>query len=191
MYNIFSLKKKKRELIGEKVFLKTPVKENWSEWAKLRQKSKNFLQPWEPKWPKNFLTQESFSIFINMVEIALRNKTAYNFFIFNKKNNHLMGGISLNVFKSEGYKSITIGYWMGQDYAGKGYMKDSLKVVCDFCFNDLNFYRIEAACLPKNITSKKVLLNAGFEIEGYAKKYLKINGSLEDHLLLAKIKKDI
>ena len=190
MYNIFLLKKEK-ELIGKKVILKQPKKENWKEWAELRQRSREFLQPWEPKWPNNFLTKESFTSFINMIENSLKKKNGYNFFIFNKKKKHLMGGISLTNFKSEGYKSITIGYWMGQDYAGRGYMKDSLKIICDYCFSDLGVNRIEAACLPKNLTSKKVLLNVGFEIEGYAKKYLNINGKLEDHLLLAKIKKGI
>ena len=63
MYNIFSVKKTKK-LIGKKVILREPKKENWREWAELRQKSKDFLQPWEPKWPSNFLTRESFNIFI-------------------------------------------------------------------------------------------------------------------------------
>ena len=102
-----------------------------------------------------------------------------------------MGGISLTNFKSEGYKSIAIGYWMGGEYANKGYMRDSLKIICDYCFIDLGLNRIEAACLPKNLSSKKVLLNVGFKMEGYAKKYLNINGKLEDHLLLTKIKKGI
>tara|TARA_Y100000590_G_scaffold211076_1_gene239166 strand:- start:2248 stop:2820 length:573 start_codon:yes stop_codon:yes gene_type:complete len=190
MYNIFLIKKEK-ELVGKDVVLKKPKRENWKEWAELRQRSREFLQPWEPKWPNNFLTKDSFMSFISMVEKSLKNKTGYNFFIFNKKNNLLMGGVSLTNFKSEGYKSITIGYWMGKEYAGKGYMKDSLKIICDYCFTDLSINRIEAACLPKNLTSKKVLLNVGFKIEGYAKKYLNINGKLEDHLLFAKIKKGI
>ena len=84
-----------------------------------------------------------------------------------------------------------MGYWMGEEYANKGYMRDSLKIICDYCFIDLGLNRIEAACLPKNLSSKKVLLNVGFKMEGYAKKYLNINGKLEDHLLLTKIKKGI
>ena len=190
MYNIFLLKKEK-ELIGKEVVLKKPMKEDWKEWAELRQRSRKFLQPWEPKWPNNFLTKESFANFISMVDSSLKKRISYNFFIFNKKSKCLMGGISLTNYKSVGYKSITIGYWMGEEYAGKGYMKDSLKVICNYCFVDLDVNRIEAACLPKNLTSKKVLLNVGFEIEGYAKKYLDINGKLEDHLLLAKIKKGL
>ena len=190
MYNIFLVKKKK-ELVGKDVVLKKPKKENWREWAELRQVSRKFLQPWEPTWPSNFLTKELFTKFINKIETALKKKISYNFFIFHKKTNNLMGGISLTNFKSEGYKSITIGYWMGEEYAGKGYMRDSLKIISNYCFTDLGLNRIEAACLPKNLSSKKVLLNVGFKVEGYAKKYLDINGKLEDHLLLVKIKKGL
>ena len=190
MYNIFLVKQEK-ELIGKKVILRKSKKQNWREWAELRQRSRNFLQPWEPKWPNNFLTKESFTRFINVAETSLKKKTSYNFFIFHKKTNNLMGGISLTNFKSEGYKSIAIGYWMGEEYANKGYMRDSLKIICDYCFIDLGLNRIEAACLPKNLSSIKVLLNVGFKVEGYAEKYLNINGKLEDHLLLTKIKKGI
>ena len=190
MYNIFSFKKDKL-IYGKKVILKEPIKENWKEWAELRQSSREFLQPWVPKWPNNFLSRNTFYSFINMVEIASRNKSGHNFFIFDKKNDVLMGGISLTNLKLEGYKSITLGYWMGKKFAGKGFMQESLKLICDFCFTKLQLNRIEAACLPKNLISKRVLIRTGFKVEGYAKKYLTINGKLEDHILLAKVKKGI
>ena len=81
MYNIFLVKKEK-ELIGKKVVLKKPEKENWKEWAELRQRSRNFLQPWEPEWPSNFLTKESFGNFIDMINNSLKKKIGYNFFYF-------------------------------------------------------------------------------------------------------------
>ena len=84
MYNIFSVKKTKK-LIGKKVILREPKKENWREWAELRQKSKDFLQPWEPKWPSNFLTRESFNIFINTIEMLLKKKLVISFLFFIKK----------------------------------------------------------------------------------------------------------
>ena len=82
---LYFLIKKEKELIGKKVVLKKPQKENWKEWAELRQSSRNFLQPWEPEWPSNFLTKESFSNFINTIEDSLKNRTGYNFFIFKKE----------------------------------------------------------------------------------------------------------
>ena len=190
MYNIFSFNKDKT-IIGEKVVLKEPLKENWKEWAELRQSSRKFLQPWEPKWPSDFLSKNTFYRFISMSEMASRNKNGYNFFVFNKETKVLMGGISLTNLKLEGYKSITLGYWMGKSFAGMGFMQESLKLICNFCFTKLKLNRIEAACVPKNLISKRVLLITGFKVEGFAKKYLSINGKLEDHLLLAKIKKNI
>ena len=189
MYNIFSIKKRKVELIGKKVFLRFPEMKDWSEWAELRQKSRNFLQAWEPKWPKSYLTRDFFKQFVDNTYLSLTNKTSYTFFIFHHKSNLLMGGINLTNLKEDSYKSITLGYWMGIDFAGKGYMKDSINSISDFCFNSLKLNRIEAACLPNNTVSKIVLIKSGFIIEGYAKKYLKINGKLQDHILFAKLKK--
>jgi ribosomal-protein-alanine N-acetyltransferase len=42
---------------------------------------------------------------------------------------------------------------------------------------------VEAACIPTNAASQGVLIKAGFENEGLARDYLKINGSWRDHLL--------
>ena len=81
MYNIF-LTKKENDLFGKKVILRNPKKENWKEWAELRQKSRNFLQPWEPIWPNNFLTKKSFSNFINMIEDSIKKKNWLQFFYF-------------------------------------------------------------------------------------------------------------
>ena len=76
MYNIFLLKKEKK-LIGGKVILKKPKKENWKEWTELRQRSRNFLQPWEPEWPSNFLTKESclLSLFFLLSDIQINNSS--------------------------------------------------------------------------------------------------------------------
>ena len=84
MYNIFLVKQEK-ELIGKKVILRKSKKQNWREWVELRQRSRNFLQPWEPKWPNNFLTKESFTRFINMAEMSLKKKLIIIFLFFTKK----------------------------------------------------------------------------------------------------------
>ena len=153
MYNILFIKNKKKKLIGKKVFLRYPETKDWKEWAELRQKSRKFLQPWEPHWPKNYLTKDFFEQLFNHTHISIKNKTSYTFFIFHKKSKTFMGGINLTNIKNELYKSITIGYWMGINFTGKGYMQDSIKNICEFCFNNLSLNRIEAACLPKNICS--------------------------------------
>ena len=57
-------------------------------------------------------------------------------------------------------------------------------------FKDLRLHRLEAACLPTNAASKGLLLRSGFSEEGFARKYLKINGGWRDHILFALLDTD-
>ena len=52
-----------------------------------------------------------------------------------------------------------------------------------FAFERLGLHRVEAACLPHNEKSASLLVKAGFEEEGFARAYLKIDGDWRDHRL--------
>ena len=60
-------------------------------------------------------------------------------------------------------------------------------LVMDYVFHILRLNRLNAACLPDNDRSIKMLLRHGFEEEGYAKNYLQINGIFQDHRLFGKL----
>lgn len=49
-------------------------------------------------------------------------------------------------------------------------------------FRDLELHRIEANIMPHNKASLRVVEKQGFQFEGLAKKYLKIDGKWEDHI---------
>ena len=59
-----------------------------------------------------------------------------------------------------------------------------------FAFNDLALHRVEAACLPANEPSRRLLERVGFHREGMARAYLRINGVWADHLLYAALSSD-
>ena len=59
-----------------------------------------------------------------------------------------------------------------------------------FAFGTLGLHRLEAACLPHNDASARVLEKAGFKREGMARRYLKINGLWQDHDLFALLHDD-
>lgn len=58
-----------------------------------------------------------------------------------------------------------------------------VRAVVGYAFNKLKLHRLEAACLPTNFGSRRVLEKSGFRHEGLARAYLKINGEWADHLL--------
>ena len=69
-------------------------------------------------------------------------------------------------------------------------MTRGVALIMPFCFDVLQLHRIEAACLPSNEPSIRILRRNGFIQEGYARRYLHINGQWQDHLLFARLADD-
>ncbi|MBN9319119.1 MAG: GNAT family N-acetyltransferase, partial [Caulobacterales bacterium] len=80
-------------------------------------------------------------------------------------------------------QTATLGYWIGEPHKRRGHMSAAVKVALRFAFGPLGLHRVEAACIPDNHASANLLLKAGFDEEGYAQGYLKINGEWRDHRL--------
>ena len=85
------------------------------------------------------------------------------------------------------FKSGILGYSIDKEYEGKGYMKESIRLVLDYAKEYLDLHRIEASVLTTNYRSKGVLLACGFEEVGINKKYLFINGKWSDHITFYRI----
>ena len=79
---------------------------------------------------------------------------------------------------------------MGEPFAGRGYMSRAVRAAAHFAFGTLRLHRLEAACLPHNDASIRVLESVGFQREGYARSYLRINGRWQDHILYALLESD-
>jgi ribosomal-protein-alanine N-acetyltransferase len=79
---------------------------------------------------------------------------------------------------------------MGQIHARKGYMTAAVRAVIPFAFETLRLHRIEAACIPANLASIRLLDKTGFKREGFARQYLCIDGVWQDHLLYSRLKDD-
>ena len=62
-----------------------------------------------------------------------------------------------------------------------------MRALVPFAFDVLRLHRLEAACIPTNQASIRLLESTGFTREGYAREYLCINGVWQDHLLYARI----
>lgn len=178
------------KLQGIKVHLREPYLSDYLVWKQLREKSREFLTPWEPAWTPDVLEKSAFRQRIRHYQDEISKGTSYPFFIFRNEDQRLVGGITLsNVRRGVGQNAM-IGYWSGAPYAGKGYMSEALAIVIPFAFQHLRLHRLEAACIPNNIRSISLLKKAGFQQEGLLRSYLKINGVWQDHLLLSLLESD-
>ena len=179
-----------RVLHGSGVYLRAPQLSDWSQWARLRAESRDFLVPWEPTWSTDALTRAAFRRRLRRYYRDAREETGYAFFIFGRSDDSLRGGITLTNVRRGVAGSCSVGYWIGKRHARRGSMSDALVSLYPFVFEDLKLHRLEAACLPTNAASKGLLLKSGFSEEGFARQYLKINGSWRDHILLALLDTD-
>jgi len=176
--------------MGKDVILRMGDPSDWRHWRAIREMSRSFLEPWEPSWPHNALDYNFFCGLLRRSWRDWRQGNAYAFMIFRRteegKVGALVGGIALNDIQRGIAQKGTLGYWIGQPYAQKGYMTEAAGLVCDFAFQTLRLHRVEASCIPTNEPSKSLLRKLQFEEEGYARAYLQINGAWQDHVLWGK-----
>src|SRR5436305_9593178 len=177
-------------IAGERVLLRSPQMSDCAEWIALRQASRDFLVPWEPTWPADDLTRASFRRRVKRYGEDQRCDLAYAFFIFRNQDDVLVGGLTLANIRRGCAQAGSLGYWMGAPYARQGFMTGAVNALIPFAFGSLKLHRIEAACIPANIASVRLLEKTGFKREGFARQYLCINGIWQDHLLFAKLEND-
>jgi [ribosomal protein S5]-alanine N-acetyltransferase len=177
-------------LDGYGVTLRLPQMSDFEEWAELRAVSRDFLTPWEPSWPADDLTRGAFRRRLKRYAEDWRADQSYAFFVYRKPDDVLVGGLTLASIRRGVAQAASIGYWMGVPYVRCGHMTAAVKAVLPFSFATLRLHRVEAACIPTNAPSIRLLERCGFAREGYARQYLCINGIWQDHLLFARLKDD-
>jgi ribosomal-protein-alanine N-acetyltransferase len=173
---------------GEGVVLRTPQMTDYPEWAELREASRDFLTPWEPTWPTDDLTRSAFRRRIRRYSEDIRTDQGYAFLVFRKSDGVLVGGLTLANIRRGVAQAGSLGYWMGLPYVRQGYMTAAVNAIIPFALEKLRLHRLEAACIPTNAGSIRLLEKNGFVREGYAREYLCINGIWQDHLLFARLK---
>lgn len=172
---------------GVGVTLRTPQAADFDEWAALREASRDFLTPWEPTWPDDDLTRGAFRRRIKRYTEDLRADQGYAFLIFRAGDGALVGGLTLSNIRRGVAQAGSLGYWMGLPFIRHGYMTAAVHAIVPFAFASLRLHRLEAACIPSNTGSIKLLESTGFTREGYARGYLCINGTWQDHLFYARL----
>jgi len=170
---------------GQGLELRAPEMRDFEAWSTLRATSRAFLRPWEPTWPANDLTRSAFRARLRRYSQDVRADAAYPLYIFRTNDGALLGGLTLGQIRRGVAQTGSLGYWMGEPHAGKGYMTAAVRILLPYAFTALHLRRIEAACLPENVASIRLLERVGFTREGYARSYLCIAGAWRDHLLYA------
>ncbi|MEM6729223.1 MAG: GNAT family protein [Pseudomonadota bacterium] len=183
-------KARKVRIETERLTLRPPQHSDFRAWSALRDSSRAFLAPWEPAWAQDHLTRKSFTNRVYWSQRSISGGTAVPVFLIRRQDQALLGAITLDHIRRGPAQAGTTGYWIGEKYTRNGYMREAIQALVHFAFTELDLSRIEAACLPENTASRKLLEKCGYKYEGVAQSYLQIAGRWRTHVLYANLRAD-
>jgi [ribosomal protein S5]-alanine N-acetyltransferase len=99
-----------------------------------------------------------------------------------------VGGIGFTVQYDVARRSAEIGYWLGEEFWGRGIATEALIAVTDHAFSNYDVCRLYAHVFEWNGASVRVLEKAGYEFEGRMKKSVTKDGRTIDQLMYAMIR---
>lgn len=99
-----------------------------------------------------------------------------------------VGGIGVHPGQDVYRHTATVGYWLGEQFWGRGVMTEALTAVTDFCFDNFPRRRIATEVFASNPASARVLEKSGFAFEGRLKNNVVKDGELLDSLVYAQTK---
>lgn len=97
---------------------------------------------------------------------------------------------SIGVFRQGNIHKQTaeMGYYIAEEYWGKGIMTEIVKQACQYVFENSDIIRIYAEPFAHNIASCRVLEKAGFQYEGTLRSNAVKNGKVVDMKMYARLR---
>lgn len=145
------------------------------------------LYPWEPKREDDFHSINSWRERLQERKNANENGLSAHFISYDPGSASVIAVCELTNISRGPFQAAILGYSVAKSHEGKGRMKQLCAYVISFAFEELGLNRVMANYIPKNLRSERLLTSLGFEREGFARKYLCINGKWEDHVLTSLI----
>jgi [ribosomal protein S5]-alanine N-acetyltransferase len=167
------------------VYLRPLTPQDAAALLRVRTRNKDFFEPWEPVQSARHFTLQGQREEIERARQDSRRDVRYAFGVFLTEGDDLIGRVALSNVSRGAWQNATLGYYIDESHTGKGYATEAVRLTLQFAFGPAGLHRVQAAVLPRNVASRRVLEKAGFIREGRSTKYLQINGVWEDHEIFA------
>jgi ribosomal-protein-alanine N-acetyltransferase len=151
--------------------------------------NRDHLGPWEPPFPRGLFTNAFWERRLDQNQQEFKSGKSMRLVLFEKHrpSGPVVGLANFTQFVRGAFMACTLGYSLDEDMQGRGLMREALTTAIRHVFDELGMHRIQANYIPTNERSGKLLRHLGFDVEGYARDYLFINGQWRDHILTAKV----
>lgn len=171
------------ELTDGVVRLRPLRRRDGAAWDRLRRENQRWLSRWEATSPDPAARRPTFGQYVREQARAAREGTGYSLAV--ETGRELVGHLTISAITLGSLQGCTIGYWIGQRWAGRGLIPRAVALATDFCFFELRLHRVEINIRPENTPSLRVVEKLGFRDEGLRERYLHIDGVWCDHRTFA------
>lgn len=149
--------------------------------------NREHLQPWQPLRPDGFFELDNVIQRLTRTEHDRLAGRCLHLLICERDSGAMIGECNFSNIMLGAFQACHLGYSLAAHAQGKGLMSEALRCAIGYVFEALKLHRIMANYRPENQRSARVLSSLGFQREGFAHSYLKINGEWADHVLTALI----
>ncbi len=148
------------------------------------------LEPWEPRRPEDFLSPARWEHQIEASRLEFEAGRAVRMVLLERADpeRRVVGVANLTGIVRAAFQACYLGYSIDRGLEGRGYMREALEAALEYAFGELDLHRVMANFRPENDRSGALLERLGFEREGLARAYLRIDGAWRDHVLTARIR---
>ncbi len=151
-----------------------------ADWRDARIRSAAWLRPWEATMPPGDGGRPA--TFRGMVKrMARQARDGHSMPFAITVHGGFAGQVTVSNIVRGSAQFASVGYWIDQQYAGRGIMPLAVAMVIDHCFFTAELHRIEISIRPENTNSLRVVEKLGIKETGYAPRYLHIDGAWRDH----------
>ena len=172
------------ELTTARLTIRTPRRGDGTRIAAYYVRNRAFLQPWYPRFRAEDTDAPAWERAIPLIDAERRDGKALRTLLLDPTGT-IVGVANLtSITGSPGFRA-TLGYSLAERNEGQGLMREALTALLPVAVERFRLHRVEAAYLPRNARSGRLLESLGFEKEGLARNYLMIDGRWEDHVLTA------
>jgi ribosomal-protein-alanine N-acetyltransferase len=187
-WDIFEGPSLSTRIVTERLTLRPPRTADVPEVRRALRQNAAHLQPWSvaPVAGEDATSLTSVSRALLRHRREWKHGQAYALLISPRDNERsVIGRIALGGVLRGAFQNAYLGYWIDAEHQGRGLITEAVQAATAFALSSAGLHRVQAAVMPPNVASQRVLEKSGFRREGLAVRYLCIAGEWEDHVIYA------
>jgi [ribosomal protein S5]-alanine N-acetyltransferase len=153
-------------------------------WREIRYRNAEWLKPWDATVPPGGDPRAtSYRSLVRRLHRTARQGSTMPFAI--EVDGRFVGQVTVNNIVRGSAQFASMGYWIDQQYAGRGIVPRAVAMAIDHCFTTARLHRVEICIRPENTNSLRIVEKLGLHEVGLAPRFLHIDGAWRDHRIYA------